>query len=279
MGAIDPENKTVGKDRARVIRPAGPGDASRIAEILVFSKRTHYRAIFHDDDFSFGELQVLPAALRYRDHPETLAGILVFDDEFVKGMIRLDGDEIAELYVDPFFEGQGIGSVLMAEALRRILRPRLWVLEKNDAAVGFYRRQGFVFSGVREQEENTPEFKAQMVYAGPFGPVIGKTVRVTVDRPAGSRHPAWPDLVYPVNYGYVEGARGGDGEWQDVYILGPDGPLTEFTGTVKAVIRRTDDEEDKWVAAPEGACLTESEIREKTAFQEKYFHSVIRMRE
>ena len=275
MGEREPETE---KDRSRFIRPAGPGDASRIAEILVFSKRTHYRAIFHDDDFSFGELQVLPAALRYRDHPETLAGILVFDDGFVKGMIRLDGDEIAELYVDPFFEGQGIGSVLMAEALRRILRPRLWVLEKNDTAAGFYRKHGFVFSGVREQQENTPEFKAEMVYAGRLDPVIGKTVRVTVDRPVGSRHPAYPDLVYPVNYGYVEGVPGGDGEWQDVYILGTDTPLSEFTGTVKAVIRRTDDVEDKWVAAPETVCLTEEEIREKTDFQEKFFHTAVVMR-
>ena len=46
-----------------MIRPAIPEDASRIAEILVFSKRTNYRSIFHNDAYSFGELQVLPLAL------------------------------------------------------------------------------------------------------------------------------------------------------------------------------------------------------------------------
>ena len=56
---------------------------SRIAEILVFSKRTHYRAIFHDDAFSFGALQVHPIAQAYLDHPENLRGIRVYDDGFV----------------------------------------------------------------------------------------------------------------------------------------------------------------------------------------------------
>ena len=44
------------------VRNAVKEDVSRIAEILVFSKRTHYRRIFQDDDFSFGVLQVLSVA-------------------------------------------------------------------------------------------------------------------------------------------------------------------------------------------------------------------------
>ena len=51
---------------------------------------------------------------------------------------------------------------------------------------------------------------------------IGKTVTVTVDRPIGTHHPKHPEIVYPINYGYVEGLLGGDGEEQDVYILGVD---------------------------------------------------------
>ena len=41
-----------------VIRRAIDRDASRIAEISVFSKRMNYREIFHDDMVSFGEIQV-----------------------------------------------------------------------------------------------------------------------------------------------------------------------------------------------------------------------------
>ena len=50
--------------------------------------------------------------------------------------------------------------------------------------------------------------------------MLGKTVTVTIDRPLGSRHPRHPDLLYPINYGYIAGIMGGDGEEQDAYLLG-----------------------------------------------------------
>ena len=46
--------------------------------------------------------------------------------------------------------------------------------------------------------------------------VIGETVSGVIDRPAGSRHPRYPDMIYPVNYGYVQGVFAGDGLEQDV---------------------------------------------------------------
>lgn len=103
--------------------------------------------------------------------------------------------------------------------------------------------------------------------------MIGQTITVTVDRPLGSFHPKHKDIYYPINYGYVEGVIAPDGEEQDVYILGVDVPLKTFTGRVIAVIHRSDDIEDKWVAAPEGMAFTTEEIAEKVHFQEQYFQS------
>ena len=54
--------------------------------------------------------------------------------------------------------------------------------------------------------------------------MIGDIVTVVVDRPLGSRHPEHPDLVYPVNYGFIPGILAGDGEEQDAYILGVEQP-------------------------------------------------------
>ncbi len=105
--------------------------------------------------------------------------------------------------------------------------------------------------------------------------MIGKIVTVTVDRPLGSQHPKHPDIVYPVNYGFVRGIIGGDGEEQDAYILGVSTPVSEFTGKVIAIICRTDDVEDKWVVAPSGTQYTIDEIRKLTRFQEQYFESTI----
>ena len=101
--------------------------------------------------------------------------------------------------------------------------------------------------------------------------MIGKIVTVTVDRPIGSCHPDYPDMIYPINYGYVKGVMAADGEEQDAYIIGIDSPISEFTGRVIAVIRRTNDVEDKLVVAPEGVVLSKSEIINKTRFQEKFF--------
>ena len=101
-------------------------------------------------------------------------------------------------------------------------------------------------------------------------------IKVTVDRPLGSKHPEF-DMIYPVNYGYVEGIFAGDGEEQDAYILGIDEPLSEFEGNLIAIIHRLNDNEDKWVVTPDGMNFTEDEIRQLLHFQEQYFDSIIEM--
>ena len=101
--------------------------------------------------------------------------------------------------------------------------------------------------------------------------VTGKTVHVTVDRPLGSVHPNFKNIVYPVNYGFVKGIIAPDGEEQDVYILGIDVPVKEFSGKIIAVIHRLNDVEDKWIVAPEGCVFSKEEIIKATFFQEQYF--------
>lgn len=109
--------------------------------------------------------------------------------------------------------------------------------------------------------------------------MLGKIITVIVDRPLGSYHPKHKDLYYPINYGYVEGIIAPDGEEQDVYILGVNEPVIEYTGKVIAVIHRYDDVEEKWVVAPENISYTIDEIIEQVEFQEQYFNSEVRMLE
>lgn len=101
--------------------------------------------------------------------------------------------------------------------------------------------------------------------------MLGKTVKVTVDRPLGSVHPKYKNIVYPVNYGYVDGIIAPDGEEQDAYILGVNVPVKEFVGKVIAIIHRNDDIEEKWVVAPDDTAFSQNEIAEQTYFQEQYF--------
>ena len=105
--------------------------------------------------------------------------------------------------------------------------------------------------------------------------MIGKIVKVIVDRPLGSYHPVHKDLYYPINYGYIEGVFALDKEELDAYILGVDEPIKEFTGVVIAIVHRLDDVEDKIIVAPIGVNFTETEIIDLVKFQEQYFHSKI----
>lgn len=106
--------------------------------------------------------------------------------------------------------------------------------------------------------------------------IIGSLVKVTIDRPLGSRHPKHDDIIYPINYGYIEGIMAPDGEEQDAYVLGVNTAVKEFTGRVIAVIHRFDDVEEKWVVAPDGVDFSDEEIAKQVHFQEQYFDYVIK---
>ncbi|MBP0964398.1 MAG: GNAT family N-acetyltransferase [Oscillospiraceae bacterium] len=139
-----------------MIRKAEIKDISRIAEILVFVKRINYRSIFKNDDYSFNELQVIKVAEDY-SRPEKLDNIFVYDDGIVKGLIHMEGTEIAELYVDQFFQDQGIGAKLIEYAKQQFGADRLWAIEKNVNAIRFYEAHGFHISGQKKYGEGTDE--------------------------------------------------------------------------------------------------------------------------
>ena len=107
--------------------------------------------------------------------------------------------------------------------------------------------------------------------------MLGKIVKVTVDRPMGTYHPKYKDIYYPINYGYIEGIMAPDGEEQDAYLLGLEEPVEEYTGIVIEIIHRYDDVEEKWVVVPKGMLFTKEEIKENVYFQEQYFKLEIRM--
>lgn len=101
---------------------------------------------------------------------------------------------------------------------------------------------------------------------------LGKTVRIKIDRPIGYVHKKpGKTLVYPINYGYIPGVLGGDGEELDVYLLGVDEPVEEFEGRIIGIVYRQNDVEDKLVMAPAGAAFDKKTIEKQIDFQEKYY--------
>ena len=95
------------------IRQAEEKDVSRIAEILVYNNRVNFFPIFKDENYSFGELQVVSVANEYLQDRERLQNTFVYDNGLIRGFVQLSGPEIQKLYVDTFFQNQGIGASLI----------------------------------------------------------------------------------------------------------------------------------------------------------------------
>ena len=103
---------------------------------------------------------------------------------------------------------------------------------------------------------------------------LGKTVLVKMDRPLGTKHPKH-GFIYSLNYGFIPNTISGDGEELDAYVLGAFEPLDEFKGVVKAIIHRTNDNDDKLVVMAEDKNYSDEQIRALTEFQEQWFKSII----
>lgn len=141
-----------------MLRKAGNMDISRIAEILIFTKRTTYRPIFKNDNVSFNEMQVLKE-IEKLSQPSALDNIYVYDDGIVKAMVKIEDigekTKISEFFVDPFFQGEGIGTKILNTVIEKSKEVFLYVLDKNERAIRFYVKMGFKYTGEKEEFLNS----------------------------------------------------------------------------------------------------------------------------
>lgn len=144
------------------IRKATINDLSRIAEIYVFNNRVNYFPIFKDAEFSFDELQVVSLIDNYFKKDEIINNIHVFDSGLIKGFIQMKQKEICKIYVDTFFQNEGVGKELIEYAINELHADNLWALEKNTRAISFYQRHGFRLTGEKKFEEGTTEYLVKL---------------------------------------------------------------------------------------------------------------------
>ncbi|MNS93549.1 Inorganic pyrophosphatase [compost metagenome] len=55
---------------------------------------------------------------------------------------------------------------------------------------------------------------------------------ITFDRPQFSRHPDYPEIVYPLNYGFVNETPGEDGQELDIFVGSAPSGLVAYERTV-----------------------------------------------
>ena len=149
-----------------IIRPATPDDVRQIAEVNVASWREAYTGIV-----SAEYLASLDPADRYErvaallGDPDVTTWIATSDGTDVLGFATLGpardedaerGDlELYSIYLDPDAWGQGIARTLLRTVLAAApqqVRLSLWVIEDNERARHFYRRNGLVPDGVERRE-------------------------------------------------------------------------------------------------------------------------------
>jgi GNAT superfamily N-acetyltransferase len=147
-----------------LIRPAVAGDAESVARVHIGSWQVAYRGLIDDDYLD---------ALRWQDRAATyafargvndgVATIVAVEDDTITGFATYsaarDDDceglgEVRALYVDPNGWRHGTGGALIAAARAGLVdlgfdAAVLWVLEGNERAMAFYRRDGWQPDGAR----------------------------------------------------------------------------------------------------------------------------------
>ena len=151
-----------------LIRPATVRDAEQIAHVHVTSWREAYSGVVPDD-----YLEHIDEAARTATWREILSDLdrgtsvwVAEEEDAVLGFAALgpgrdeDADrttlEIYSIYLEPSAWGHGVARELMRTVLAAVpdtSTVTLWVLEANDRARHFYRRNGFTTDGVERMEE------------------------------------------------------------------------------------------------------------------------------
>lgn len=146
-----------------MIRPAEMRDICRLSEIEISNYRLFFYPIFKNDKFYFDELQVSNMMEDYLKDETLIQQTWVYDDGVVKGFIRIDGQQIKKLFVEPVLQGNCIGSELLRFAVGQMEARFLWALEKNTRAITFYQRHGFHLTSEKMLEEDTDEFLVKLI--------------------------------------------------------------------------------------------------------------------
>ena len=191
---------------------------------------------------------------------DALCGFIIYDAEAA---------QIVYLNVSEQHRNQGIGSALIDEVRNEASAHHYPRIKVNAAGemIGFYESYGFEKTDEEKESGNTKVVPMEYLLGRQY---IGKTVTVTVDRPYGSFHPHHPDVIYPLNYGYVDELISDDGEFQDAYVYGPKEPVETFRGIVSCIIYHKDGP-SRFVVTRPGEMIDREAVMNAVAFEEQYY--------
>jgi ribosomal protein S18 acetylase RimI-like enzyme len=136
-----------------VLRPAAASDAAAIATMMRASLNAFdWMPVLHtpEEDLSFIRDILMPS--QQVAVAETSGRIV--------GFIAVSGGWVEQLYLDPAWTGQGIGTRLLVQATAGISLIKLHCFQANTGARRFYERHGFraeAFGDGSTNEEGLPD--------------------------------------------------------------------------------------------------------------------------
>lgn len=150
-----------------LIRRADPQDAMEVARVHVGSWQAAYRGLLPQSYLD--QLRPEDRAARYdfaNADPRAPQTLVAVDGEAIVGfatfMPSRDADkpdfgELCALYVPPEQWGRGVGAALSAAAREELVKrgfrnALLWVMEGNQRAERFYRRDGWMADGMQRTD-------------------------------------------------------------------------------------------------------------------------------
>ncbi|MBO4864225.1 MAG: GNAT family N-acetyltransferase [Eubacterium sp.] len=176
------------------------------------------------------------------------------------------------VYTFPEYRGKMRMGKLLEHAYSLAKKDGYKTLYISTGEKGLYEKYGFTYwKDMKDLNGDDTRVYRKSIVDMDYSDVIGTKVKGTIDRPLGCHHPRHPEMIYPINYGYVDGVFADDGAEQDVYVFGTDKPLWTYEGTVVGVIHRLNDCEDKWIVSLDGTPIDKETILKNVEFQEQYY--------
>jgi GNAT superfamily N-acetyltransferase len=136
-----------------VLRPATALDAATIAIVMRAALGSFsWMPVIHTPDEDLAFIREIVLSRQQVTVAEAGTGIV--------GFIALSGDWVEQLYLDPAWTGQGIGSRLLVQATAALRIVKLHCFQANTGARRFYERHGFrpeAFGAGTTNEEGLPD--------------------------------------------------------------------------------------------------------------------------
>lgn len=144
------------------LRPATPDDAVAISAVQTSARQQAYADIMSPQALEAMAEGVTPRLWAARLREPLGWGLVAVEDGAVVGFVYVTpsgeglrgvGDLVA-LHVDPAHQGAGVGGRLLEAGLELLAQQgfstyALWVLERNEHAIRFYRKRGWSPDGHR----------------------------------------------------------------------------------------------------------------------------------